>query len=442
MGNPKYSLKSVVICLAIACGGALAAPADIYRLAELTESGRHDEAYGIASNIRAQHEGEPDFDLYYGISSIDSGHIEEGVFALERVIAGRPNHHRARLELARGQLLLGDKASAKENFKKVLAENPPQNVRARINSYLSAIQQSESESPKRYSAYLSASVGHDSNVTSGPSDAEFYSPLLGVGVISDSGLESSDNYLGMGAGVRGYYSIDEFTKLVAGADIDTRRYSDRTEYNTNIYSAHVGVVSEYEALTSKATLFHQGTMMDGDAYRNITGIGLESGYAYSKSLSVAATARYFMSKYPDMSDRDSATLSGGLFGQYSSPNGRFSLFGGPLAGRERPENDNDTAKSVADRTFIGSSLGANYLLTSRLLLRSSLDIQNSEYRKSNILFGESRRDKLFAAGLGATFAITKAWNMSIDYNYSHLNSNFPTNEFKKHEFSAGTQYNF
>ena len=71
-------------------------------------------AFSYAQKHRAEQEGDPDFDFYYGVAAIDTGNVSQGVFALERVLAVQPNNHAARLELARGYFILEEYARARE----------------------------------------------------------------------------------------------------------------------------------------------------------------------------------------------------------------------------------------------------------------------------------------------------------------------------------------
>src|SRR3990170_4348222 len=78
---------------------ALAAPAEDLRA--LLEQGRSGDAYALGRQ-HPEELGKPEFDFYFGISAVDSGHAGEGVLALERYVIQFPGNDRARLELARG----------------------------------------------------------------------------------------------------------------------------------------------------------------------------------------------------------------------------------------------------------------------------------------------------------------------------------------------------
>ncbi|MCK9532387.1 MAG: hypothetical protein M0R77_17895 [Gammaproteobacteria bacterium] len=67
---------------------------DIYEMQRLIESGQ-EAAYQLALPYRSAYEGFALFDFYYGWAALDSGHLDEGVFALARVVMQQPDNSSA-----------------------------------------------------------------------------------------------------------------------------------------------------------------------------------------------------------------------------------------------------------------------------------------------------------------------------------------------------------
>ena len=61
--------------------------------------------------------GDPDYDYLLGIAALDSGKPNEAIFALERVLAVKPNHLQARAEIARAYFATGEKELRSRNSK-------------------------------------------------------------------------------------------------------------------------------------------------------------------------------------------------------------------------------------------------------------------------------------------------------------------------------------
>ena len=109
---------------------------NIDRLKSLLQSGQTVKAFNYASSEIADYEGTPEFDYYYAIAAIDSGHASEGVFALERVLSIDAGNYAARLELARGYFVLEEYARARQEFETVLTAAPPKRLLTAFNSTL------------------------------------------------------------------------------------------------------------------------------------------------------------------------------------------------------------------------------------------------------------------------------------------------------------------
>ena len=97
-------------------------------------------AYALLAPLESRRAGEVEFDYLLGIASLDTGHREQAVFALERVLSVNPNHAQARAEIARAYFEMGEKQNAKREFQNVRDSNPPEAVKQSIDRYLSALE--------------------------------------------------------------------------------------------------------------------------------------------------------------------------------------------------------------------------------------------------------------------------------------------------------------
>jgi hypothetical protein len=120
---------------------SLAQPADVLidRARRLLEQRQPRQAYEMLLPHEGARAGDPQFDYLLGIAATDAGVPERGVFAFERVLALRPDHHLARAEIARAFLLLGERDSARREFEIVRRQPVPAAVKEVIDHYLAAI---------------------------------------------------------------------------------------------------------------------------------------------------------------------------------------------------------------------------------------------------------------------------------------------------------------
>src|SRR5512134_600530 len=189
----------MVFALLIAAGAqpAPGAPADEVR--SLLEQGRSKEAYELASR-HPEELGKPEFDFYYGIAAVDSGHAGAGVLALERYIVQFPDNDRARLELARAYFVLGELVRAREEFETVLRSKPPAEVEATIYRFMDSFRSQETRYRTSASFYVELGGGYDSNVNSGVGNPVISVPTLGVVQLAQIGARSADYFAHVGAG--------------------------------------------------------------------------------------------------------------------------------------------------------------------------------------------------------------------------------------------------
>ena len=135
----EFLIKPLLVFSLFACAPLAMAQTDIETLQALNRAGRTADALALANQMLPLREGEPAFDLEYGVAAVDTGIVSEGIFALERVIMNQLSNLYARLELARAYFAAGEDDRAKAEFDRVLATNPPQDVRDNVRPYLDTI---------------------------------------------------------------------------------------------------------------------------------------------------------------------------------------------------------------------------------------------------------------------------------------------------------------
>ena len=165
----------VAACTLLLAASALLPPLafaqdELQTLRALNQAGRSAEALVLADQMLFMYEGEPAFDLEYGVAAVDSGLISEGIFALERAIMNQPDNLFARLELARAYFAAGEDDMAQAEFNRVLATEPPEEVRDNIRPYLDAISAREGQRRPVWRGNIDLASGYDSNINASTED--------------------------------------------------------------------------------------------------------------------------------------------------------------------------------------------------------------------------------------------------------------------------------
>ena len=85
-------LRGFLLAFLCAVGASAAAQdATLERARELIAAKQAKAAYALLSPLETARAGEPDYDYLLGLAAIDAGERTRGIFALERVLAVRPD---------------------------------------------------------------------------------------------------------------------------------------------------------------------------------------------------------------------------------------------------------------------------------------------------------------------------------------------------------------
>ena len=206
------------ICLVIASGtcvtGALAqTPPPTAQLNQLVSAGQFAEAFEVGNSQLDAWEGDSEFDILFGIAALETGNVNESIFALERVVVtGETSilRQRARLELARAHLLTNNLPASEALFTEVLASNPPQNVQDNIQAFLALIEARRNSQRSLFTFSVAPQFGHDDNINSATANGLVDTPLIGEIELGADGLKTADDFadLTVGLGFRRPFTRD------------------------------------------------------------------------------------------------------------------------------------------------------------------------------------------------------------------------------------------
>ncbi len=172
------------IVLAAFCAVALAQDALLDRARNLIQAKQYKEAYALLEPQEQARAGDINFDYLLGIAAIDAGQLTRGVFALERVLAVRPDHAQARAEIARAYFLMGENKTARSEFQAVKGSRPPAEVASTVDRFLDALDARERSRHTGVTGYIELGLGHDTNVNAATGSTSFAIPAFGGAVFT------------------------------------------------------------------------------------------------------------------------------------------------------------------------------------------------------------------------------------------------------------------
>lgn len=424
----RWNLTAATLLLAMA-GTAFAAH-DPERLARLVNTGAMERAWALAREQRSAHEGEPVFDLYYGLAAAGSGHPHEAVHALRRVLALRPGLDRARVALARAHFEMGNDLLARQEFERVLANDPPEPVRAAIERYLHALDRRADRHRTAVSGYLEFGGGHDSNVNSATS-IDSVDSSLGTLLIDERGQEQADDFARLAGAVR----IDRPLTPDLGAFASLageRRYHDtHDEFEVGSMLLRTGLVAGRDRLRATLAVHGQRLRVDGEGYRNMAGIDGDLRHALSDRQVVELAGRWSQLDYDDLPDRDSDLweLNAGTTILWRAPL-RPVLSVSLSYGGERARRDTTTALAGTQRDLHGASTELRLHPAPRWMLGGGINYRHSRYDETDPLFDERREDDYYSARLRLEWRPRPAWRVQLRMTHAVNDSNL---EFHEHE---------
>ena len=169
-------LNSFVVLLALS--GVAVADSVTDQARDLLNNQQSVAAYDLLAPLGDERAGDPDFDYLLGIAALDSGRPGLAVFALERVLAVRPNDALARAEIARAYFALSEYQTARQEFENAKADSTaPAAARVTMDKYLALLDRAQ-RGTQRVSGYLGFSTGYDSNLNSGTDQSTIAIPVL------------------------------------------------------------------------------------------------------------------------------------------------------------------------------------------------------------------------------------------------------------------------
>lgn len=430
--RPFRRWASMVLLGVLAYCGVAQAAHDPDRLQRLVEAEQYEQAFEFAQRHRAEHAGESRFDFYYGIAAIEQGALDEGIFALERVLIAQPGSDRARLELARVYFLRGDHRRARREFETVQAHDPPANVAAIIDRYLLAIERRADRYETTVTGHFEIGGGYDSNVNSA-TDAQSISILDGFADVplNNDAREQSDSF-GRGAGrINVSHPIAPGLNLLARGGLRGRFNADEDQFNTATLDTSVGALLRRSRWQLEGTLDAARFYLDGDEYREQVGVSTE----YRRSLSEWSTAALSFQvadlRYDANEDLDSTLwiLGGGLTHTFQTDR-RPTLSGRILVGAERADEDSFNAEANAERDLVGVQAGVHLPLRPDWTFRGTAGARASEYAEPG-LFTEARDEVHYRLDLALDWRPSARWRVGPHVELTHNESNIELYEYDR-----------
>lgn len=440
MKKTRFKYAACVALISVSALSSAMAAYDLVAIKKLVEQQQFAKAYEQASVYLEEMAGDPGFDFWYGLAAVDSGHINQGIFAFERILMLQPAHLRARLELGRAYFLLGEDARSRKEFQRVLDSNPPATVAANVQKYMDAIRLREKRYTTSASGYVEAGVGYDSNVNSATADSQI--TFFGIPLVLDStSLERSDQFSFTSVGAQVNHPVAPGEAWFGRLDAAKRFYDQEEASETHFANLQAGKSWLREKTNYRLSLISQSMYVNDQSYRDSYGINTELSRVISERSRVSAAVGVTELYYPGQSARGAMqyvlSLAGTrLYGTRFSPLLNASLQLGHEAA------DEEAHKDVAERDFYGLQLSSRLLLSPSFSSTLSIGAQNSTYGAIQRAFGLTRSDDIYTAGIRFVNYVKENWSLNASIDYIRNDSNITLYDFEREQYQLSVRREF
>lgn len=406
----------------------------------LVEQGKAQQAFDQLAALETERAGDPDFDTVLGIAANETSQFTRAVFALERVLSVQPGNSRARAELGRALFALGDNQAARQVLQETKRDGIPPEAARKIDEFLQAIDRNEEAARSSIKVYVEAGIGMDSNINSGPSNANVAVPALGglVLTLASTSVKLKDTFYSLGAGVSGRYVIDPRLSLIASASGNYRFNNDYNDFDTNQFDVSAG--ASYKVDKDEFTAVAQvGTFAaDNRTARDQRGVVGEWTHRPDAASQWTTYLQLSTLRYPGQNLRDANRYVMGT--SYAKAfRGGLLAFGGVYAGIEA-----ERAAGVAHlgHRLAGLRAGLQQSVNADVDVFANMGYEERRYGGADPLFLRIRRDRQTSLNLGLTWVPFVSWRVTPQLSLLKTSSNIATSDFSKRVLSVTVRKDF
>lgn len=422
--------------------GNLIADTRIDRILQLNAEGEFAQAYSLGQNILPDLAGSASFDMAFGRSALAVGEYDQALFAFERVLMLNPSAPLPRLELARAHFELGNLASARRHFNRVLdgTPRPPPQVAQRIQWYLAAIDAREegrsvAARDINYQFYLGARMGVNSNITSVNGEP------VNVGLFAFQPEKLSDIFQEIYLGSNHIQLQTERWGFFAGGEVSRRFYLSEKEQEEYTYSIRGGPIILAPSWRLIVPVQFQHTGRDDSSQVSVTSLGTDFQYRLNQQSSLNLIGQVSEVNYGSESNRnvDSYNLSGRYIYR---PTSRMQLSAGPVWGQDRGHSG---TRDDLDRHLLGAQAGFRYNFDDHHSVRLNYRGTRVEYADeyaSPLAFAfdaKERKDSRHQMTMNWMYRPSQEWLVELAFTQIINRSNFELHTYDRTEVSWGVR---
>lgn len=437
----KHRNKAIALALACALTAyqAHAADAVMDQAYKHMQANNAKAAYALLEPAESARAGDKDFDFLFALSALEVGQNTRAIFALERVLAVDPTNARARAELGRAYLAVGEVPAARAELKLVKEQGVPDEVAKSIDNILDAVERVESEGKTTIRGYVEASLGYDTNVNASTTQGTVAIPSLGgLPITLNPSSRAQEDWFGSVGGGVNFRSPLSTGWAVTGGAFGSQRINfsvdDLNQLNTDF---NLGVVNNQGkniySLVAQASTLH----LDGDRYRNVYGATGQWQHNLDARNQVSAYVQYSDISYVGQEVRDTDRWVVGAGYAHALREGAL-LFGSAYLVKE----DNQSNFSELSLDGWGLRFGGQTNLYHDIILFANAGYERRNHDAEDSTFFVIRDDKQLNFNVGVTYAIKRDLRLTSQFQLTDQSSNIVFNDYNRRVLSVTLRKDF
>ena len=428
---------ALVAMLATSLGAIAALPDNpTETIKTLYAQGQFEQAYNLGRAAEFNWEGDPDFDFNYGLAAIESGHYEDAVFALERVVFLRPDILRLRLELARAHFLGENYVAAQAEFQRVLDREPPPNVRENIARFLAQIEQAQLSKRRQIAGWGQLRGGFDSNVNSA-TEAQAITTPLGTFDLVDDGRAQNDEFTRWEVGASWREPLNRRSTLDFRAMANLKNNLTTDAFDLGTLGLDASYTTQYDFGTVRWGARTQTVRLDSEVFQRAYGLSLgldrEIAKGWLMSLSAAGTRIRF--ENGGELDTNQLLLSATVLRPTAKAIHSLTLY------QALEPTEHGGFGKHNGRKFHGFFYGLQ-VPGQRYQPYLRLGAQKTNYDDTQPVFAVVRDDTMLTATAGVRVPLWKGGEFSLEGVYSEVDSNIVVFTNDRYSIEAGFRHSF
>lgn len=398
----------------------------------LFEQGRVEAAHGAFHAMFMRDPAHIGVNFALGITARAAGRPSNAAMAFERILMSQPDNDRVRLELALTYYQMDQQDLARIYAEDVLQRDPPQSVRANVETLLSQIEKSRS----RFKITSNASLGvlYDSNPNTGP-DSDFVSiaPIV-VGPVIFERLELGETSApreswGMlvSAYVSGIYEIGNPGGWRAtGLAYFSQSYLENAhDYDTTVLRAMGGLQYMRGRSVTSLPLRYDRVLLRRNDFVQIFSAGFSHVCQTGLRIRWTSGAALEQREYLNARNRDNMRVSFNQGLRYvRQSNLHFS--GGVSFFNEDAQND------IYTNYGLDPFVSATWKTDRSTSLSARMQYRRSWYDKREVLSPQDREDNQWQLRLDANRRLAKSYAVNLTYQFTDNDSTFDVYDYQRH----------